>query len=373
MSQQQDDFQKLITKSKEVLIVVSEQPSDDAICGAFAIARILEKMQKTSSLLLNFEIPQRLSFLEKPKNTISNLSGIRDFVLLFNTSKNKILNIKHEEKSNQYEIRITPQKGTIDPRDFSFMPADFRFDLIIILGAENIEKLGKSYAENTDLFFEVPKINLDNHSGNSEFGQLNIIDMTSSSISEIISQITLEKYENILDKDIAQKLLAGIISATESFQKPNTTPKSMIMAAKLMKYKADQPTIIRYLYKTKSMPFLKLWGRAMARLNWDEKRKLCWSLISAEDFVQSHADSKDIPFVLEQIKENFFQGKIFAVIHSENPEKTKLSLQFSDSKMVQDAALFFEKESQDNRLEIEFKNQSLVAVEKIMLEKINQD
>ena len=41
--------------------------------------------------------------------------------------------------------------------------------------------------------------------------------------------------------------------------------------------------------KTQSFSFMKLWGRVMARLNWDENLKLAWSLVSIEDFVQSRS------------------------------------------------------------------------------------
>lgn len=370
MASNQTQLQSLINKSKEILLVLPENPSDELIASGFSLSLLLEKMQKNASLLLENEIPPRLSFLKQPENIIVSLSGSRDFVIVFNTEKNKILDVKCEQQDKQYEIRVTPQQGAINPKDFSFMPADFKYDLIIILGAENIGDLGQTYAKNTDLFFEVPKINIDNHGSNSEFGQFNMVDMTASGVAEILAQTTLDDFENLIDKEIAQALLTGIISATESFQKSSTTPKSMVIAAKLMKYKADQPTIIRHLYKTKSMPFLKLWGRVMARLNWNEERKLCWSMISAEDFVQSHASSRDIPYVLEQIQENFAQGQVFAVIYSENPERTTLAMRFSNSKIAGDVSALFEKENQSLNLVVDFDKKDLIQVEKILLEKI---
>lgn len=373
MENNQTELQKILDKSRQILVILPNHPTDELISSGIALSMLLEKMQKNSSLLLENEIPPRLLFLKQPKNIINNLSGSRDFVIVFNTEKNNILDVKCDQKEKQYEIRITPQQGAINPKDFSFMPADFKYDLLIILGAENIEDLGEVYAKNTDLFFEVPKVNIDNHGGSSEFGQLNMIDPTACGAAEILARIALENFESFMDKEISQAMLTGIISATESFQRPNTTPKSMVIAAKLMKYKADQPTIIRHLYKTKSMPFLKLWGRVMVRLNWNEEKKLCWSIISAEDFVQSHSSSKDIPYVLEQIQENFSQGRIFAVIYSENPQQTSLSMRFSNSKIARDLSALFERESQNTSLAVDFKQKDLIQVEKILLEKIGAD
>lgn len=370
MENSQTDLKKLLEKSDNILVILPQQPSDELISAGIALSLILDKMQKRSGLLLENEISPRLLFLKKPKKIINSLAGSRDFVIVFNTEKNNILDVKCQQKEREYEIRITPQRGAINPKDFSIMPADFKYDLLIILGVENIEDLGRIYANNTDLFFEVPKVNIDNHGGNSEFGQLNIVDMTASGAAEILAILAMENYENFMDKEIAQSMLTGIISATESFQKSNTTPKSMVVAAKLMKYKADQPTIIRHLYKTKSMPFLKLWGRVMARLNWNEEKKLCWSMLSAEDFVQSHATARDIPYILEQIQENFSQGHIFAIIFNENPGMTSLRFRFSNSNIARDVSALFEKENQNLSLGIDFDKKNLIQVEKILLEKL---
>ena len=44
--------------------------------------------------------------------------GARDFVLSFSTKYNKIINFRTEKKEDAFEIYITPEKESIDPRDF---------------------------------------------------------------------------------------------------------------------------------------------------------------------------------------------------------------------------------------------------------------
>jgi len=365
----ENDFKKLIEKAKKIILFVPEENHPDHIACAFALYHLLKKMGKSPAFFQNHPLSEKLSFLEKPEKIISDLSGSRDFVIIFNTEKNKIIDTKTEQEENQYKIIITPEKGSIHPKDFSFIPANFKYDLIITIGAESLEKLGKIYYENTDLFFEVPKINIDNHNSNDNYGQVNLVDSIASSPAEIIAKIALENYENLLDKDIAQALLAGIVSATESFQQPTTTPIAMIISARLMKFKADQPTIIRYLYKTKSLSFLKLWGRVMARLNWDKKDSFIWSLISEEDFVQSHSDKNDIPFILEEIQKNFSDGQVYAIIYAGENSNVSALLRFEDEKVAEAFTEKYELPTSKN-VSINFENKNLLDVEKEIMKNI---
>jgi len=371
MQEAAKEFQALLEKSKKILVITPPNPTDDQITSAFAICLFLEKKQKKVSYYLHHPIPNRLAFLPQPKNQTKSLNGLRDFVLIFKTKKNKIISVKNYEKDDSLIIRITPEKGSIDPRDFSFIPADFVYDLLIIVGASSLDSLGEIYAQNTDMFFEVPKVNIDNHSANENYGQVNLVDITSPALSEIVFE-NLEKIDSsIINSEIAQLLLCGIISATESFQKPTTTPHCMINAAKLMKYKADQPTIIQNLYRTKSLSFLKLWGRMMARLNWNEEEKLAWSLLSVEDFVQSRSTHKDIPFVIDEIQKNFSQAQIIAVFFSKTDRDSLARVRVTNEKkaelITQAFNLPLEKE-----FEISFEGKNLLEAEKHFLEKIKE-
>jgi len=369
MSSNKDDFHKIIERSNKILIFPPEKNTTDQIAASFSLYHLFKKMSKEVTLFLKQPLPEKLSFLKKPDKIIDDLSGSRDFVIIFNTKKNKIVDIKTRKEDGQYRIIVTPEKGSIDPRDFSFVPAQFKYDLIITLGIESLEKLGASYYDNTDLFFEVPKINIDNHGTNDNYGQINLVDSTASSPAEIIAELALEKYENLMDEDIAQSLLTGIISATESFQRPISTPTAMITAAKLMKYKADQPTIIRYLYKTKSLSFLKLWGRVMARLNWDKQAAFIWSLISEEDFIQSRADKNDIPFILEEIQKNFSDGRAYAIIYTGEKTGTNARIKFDNEKTALALAEIYDLPTSKDML-IKFPGKNLLEAEKDLLEKL---
>lgn len=183
-----EEFTKTIEKSENILIIIPPSNSFDSISSSFALYFLLEKMNKSVRIYHSQGLPDRLSFLLQPSNLTDSLSGSRDFKLIFETKKNKIVNVKTEEKDDQYIIHVTPEKGSIDPKDFSFVPAEFKFDMLIISESPSLDSLGNTYYNNTDLFFEVPKINIDYHAGNDNYGQINLVENTASSISEILAK-----------------------------------------------------------------------------------------------------------------------------------------------------------------------------------------
>jgi nanoRNase/pAp phosphatase (c-di-AMP/oligoRNAs hydrolase) len=325
-------LKSIVTKVKNVLILLPQNPDGDAIGASWAFSFFLEKIGVNSSVAFQESelAKNRYFFLPTPDNLVSEIKGARDFVLLFNTQYNKISGVRSEQNKDELKIYITPEKGAIDPRDFSFVPASYKYDLIITIGVPDKESTGKTYEDNPDLFYEVPLVNIDHHNHNENFGQLNFVNLTASSSSEIVYEILNYIDESAMDEAIANCLLSGIISATDSFQKRNTTPKALQIAATLMGKGANQQEIVRYLYKTQTFQFLKLWGRVMARLKWDEKLKFVWSVVTPEDLVESRARIADLPSILEKIKSNYSEGDIFCILFPESFDSIKVLLKSTE-------------------------------------------
>jgi nanoRNase/pAp phosphatase (c-di-AMP/oligoRNAs hydrolase) len=365
-------LQSLLAQAKNVLIFLPENPGSDAISSGWAIYFFLEKMGITSTLVLRDEYnsAEKFYFLPRPQTIIDNVAGTRDFILSFNTKYNKILKVKTEQLEEEMQIIITPQRGAIDPRDFSFVPAKFKFDLIITLDSPDKEAMGKNFEENPDIFFEVPVVNIDHHADNENFGQINFVMLTASSTAEVLYEM-MEKINPLLvDDKISSCLLSGIISATESFQRKNTTPRSMEIASKLMEKGADQQKIIRWLYKTQPLHILKLWGRVMARMNWDEERKLAWSLVGIEDFVQSRSNINDIPLVLEKIRDNYSEGKIFLVLYNEKENVIAGLAKFASVEAAKKFAISIGAEVKNESVSFKITDKNILEAEKEVLEKL---
>lgn len=95
------------------------------------------------------------------------------------------------------------------------------FDLIFVVGANNLPELGNIYAQNAGVFNKSFIISIDN---NGNFGKANVVDPQASSVSEMMTHIISGLGLNY-DQDIASNLIAGIYNATSNLTvnlKPDT-------------------------------------------------------------------------------------------------------------------------------------------------------
>lgn len=358
----QQQFHKLTRDAHDILILLPHHLNGDALSAAFALSSLFTKQDKKVTVAADAlkKHSALFSFLPQPQTLIETLSGARDFIISFNTKYNKINAIRSEEDAQEYRIYITPENGSINPRDFSFIPAQFKFDLVIVLGSPDKESLGKLYEDNADIFYEVPVINIDYHTKNDNFGQLNITDINASSTSEILTTLLQQTHLDWMDEHIAQCLLTGIISATESFQKKNTTPKSLHIASWLMDQGAHQQTIVQYLYKTQPLHLLKLWGRIMANLQWNESTKLMWAPVTVDDLAQSHSEADDLPLILEKIKTHYSTGSFFLLLFQESPHIIRGILKSTSPEVITTlATLWKEGRIEDDTFILNMKQPSL--------------
>ena len=158
--------------------------------------------------------------------------------------------------------------------------------------------------------------------------------------------------------------------STHNFQSKNTTPQTFLAASWLIEKGANQQEIVRNLFKTNSFSFMKLWGRVMARLQWDEDLKIAWSTLSLEDFVQSRTKPEELPLVLEKVKDNFAAGKYFAILFSETLDRSIALVRNNDSESLKNIQKLLGGEIKNNYLEIIFEGENILEAEKELLEKL---
>ncbi len=364
---------ELIEKSANILILIPEHASGDAFGAASGIGAFLENIGKEVTIAGSgiATVAEPFGFLKPPEHILPSISGVREFILSFNTEHNDIVSVRTERGESEYNIFITPEKGSIDPRDFSFVPAKFSFDLVITVGAPDKESLGKIFETNPDIFYEVPIVTIDHHAENDRFGQVNIIDITTSSTSEIATTL-LEKIDGkSLDARVAGLLLAGIVLGTESFQKKNLSPSALGAASRLMDKGADQHDIIFRLVNTQPLSLLKLWGRVMAGLKWNEERRLMWARVTPDDIVQSRSRLEDLPLILEKIRHHSSVGSLFMILSAESPTRTRALLKCHANNLLSEIAGHFpESKLRNDTLDISLPTASLEEAETIMLEKL---
>lgn len=285
MLNKEEQLSQLVKSHAQKILITKDEINGDLFGSLLAWGIFIGKYTKKDYPALYIprygKLKKIYNFLPEYPFVLSEISGVRDFILSFDTSYNDIENVRFEKKNGHLDIFITPQKGTINPKDFSFIPAKFSYDLLLTLGVSDFGDLGKAYEANSDLFFELPIINIDISQGNDNYGQLNIVNPMPSSLAEFSADLMLKIDESLVRDEIAKCLLTALVEATDNLKSSKVTPHTFDIAATLMERGGDHQEIITALYDTESLASLKLWGELLKRLK--EGDRIIWSYLKKED------------------------------------------------------------------------------------------
>ncbi len=305
----QEQILNLIDKSQNILLLTHAKADCDGLGSMISMYLALQGLGKNIVAATNDPAPDSLSFLPSI-NIVQNSVASNNFIISLDIQKTPLNKIKYKltEDKSTINIIVTPKIGRFKNEDVKLGQEEVNFDLIITFDTGNLEHLGPIYDDNAELFFKTPLINIDHHASNTDYGQINHVDMVAASTTEVMIGL-LENMEKrygkkFLNEDVATLLLAGLITDTGSFQHANTSPKAMEVAAKLLGMGARQQEIIKNIYKTKKLSTLKLWGTVLSKVETDPVYRLVWSSISKNDLNETGASAEESEGIIDDLLSN---------------------------------------------------------------------
>ena len=196
-----------------------------------------------------------------------------------------LLAMGHQLEKMGKQVTYAIKKGV--PPALAFLPGSEKiaddiehknFDLLITFGCSSRDRCGS--AKILNLTSKI--LNIDHHPDNNNFGHVNIVDHTKSSVAELVYDFFLY-HKWLISKDVATCLLTGIITDTGSFMHSNTQSSTLKTAAALMRKGAHVSKIIKHTYKSKPLAVLKAWGKAIENSFYDGKNKIIYSVMTETD------------------------------------------------------------------------------------------
>lgn len=330
-----------LNSSSSVLIILPPVSTPDAVAAGLALGNYLKRLDKDAVVLsADGKANNRVDFLPGYTEIARELNLSKGFVINVSTKRAEIGELSYKKEGDKLAIHLKAKAGEFLPEDVTFDSSKFPYDAVVVLGAPSLEDLGTFYGQNADLFFETPVINIDFKGANQGYGQFNLIELNTSSISEIIYDLINDIERDLVDHNIATSLLAGIIAETNSFQHSRTTPQSFMKASQLVSLGGNQQDIVNRLYKNKSMGFLKLWGRVLARLKHEPEHALAHSSVNRMDLEKSGASNDDASAILKEMHQQLGFAKIFAFFIETDARTTEVYISAPVSINLQ--SLFFE-------------------------------
>lgn len=307
---------ELITRSKRILIVSRDHAAIDALASVGACLSYLTKMGKAVDAVVQGHDKNRVpAFLPVAASVNSTLGAMRAFELTLDVSKTPLAELLYDVKDGKLNITVTPKSGEWSPQDVSFKHGQDRYDLVIAFDCPDLASLGALFKEHADFFYRTTIVNIDRDPTNEHWGQINLVNLNAVSSSEILFGLFETWNKNLVDEPIATALLAGMISKTQSFRTSNVTPKTLETASKLITMGAKREEIVHGLWRTKSVPTLKLWGRALSRLEQDRALGLVWTTLSRQDFLDSGASDHGLEGIVSELVAYSPEAKVVVVLH----------------------------------------------------------
>ena len=319
-----------INKASNILITGHASWNEETLTNALALKIFLEKIDKKSDIVIedggyadflkpsweNFSIFPKFSEI---KNSVSNLY---DFIVSINIADTEIEKIKYKVNGDNLDFYINLAQGNLSEEDISAQPSNFKYDLIIVLNTPDPELLGQIYQQNPQFFYNTPVINIDNQPSNEEYGQINCVEITCSSVAEILYSLFKECSGDKIDQEIATCLLGSIIYKTKNF-KTFVTPQTLSLTSQLIDLGGDKDKIIDTFYRSRNLNALKLWGKALNNLSSLKglDNKLIWTVLKSEDFQETATTEKELIDLIDEIVINIPKVNVVVVFYEQENDQ----------------------------------------------------
>jgi hypothetical protein len=252
--------QQLIDKLKtanNVLVTVSRNPSVDQLAACLGLTLLLNKQGKHTAAVFSGKVPSTLEFLKPDETLEKNTDSLRDFIIALDRAKADKLRYKVED--NVVRIFITPYKTSISQEDLEFSEGDFNVDLVIALGVHRQEDMDEAITAHGRILHDATVTSI-NTTPDGGLGAINWYDPQSSSLSELVTELTQSLDKDLLDNQIATALLTGIVSETDRFSNDKTSSQTMSASAALMAAGANQQLVASKLEEETTSPLVAIQG-----------------------------------------------------------------------------------------------------------------
>ncbi len=189
-------------------------------------------------------------------------------------------------------------------------------------------------------YFKTAKrtINVDHHISNAKgCGQINHVDAAASSASELVYDLMEEE---LVDASIAKAIYIGIIHDTGVFQYSNTSPRTLMTAAKLISYGFDFSRLIDETFYEKTYVQNQILGRALLESILFMDGRCIVSAIDRKTMDFYNAAPGDLDGIVSQLR--IIKGVECAIfMYQTGPQEYKVSMRSNGRVDVAAVASYF--------------------------------
>ncbi len=318
-----------ILRAKQILLITSEHASVDALASVIALGMVLQRLNKSfDAVVPNWDPKHYPDIFPKGVEIRSQVGAIHSFHLRVNLATTPLAELMYDVRDNILDITLVPKHGSWTLQDVGADQGEERYDLVIAIDSPDMMSLGVLAREQADFLYKTDIINIDCNPSNEYWGQMNVVDLNSVSNTEVLYHWLREWQPSMFDERLATTLLAGMIAKTKSFRSSHVTPRTLAASSELVSLGANREGIVHGLWRTRSVSTLKLWGRALSRLEQDRELGLVWTTLSTSDGLEAGANPDTLDGVVDELLSYAPEARVVALI-SERKEDVLVSLHAS--------------------------------------------
>ena len=236
------------------------------------------------------------------------------------------------------------------------------YDMVIFLDCSHKSRVCQH--QKLDIILESAySVNIDHHSDNSHFADLNLVSEISS-VGEML-HILFSQMNWQLNREISLCLYAAICFDTGRFAYDNTTPQTLEIAASLVSYNLSPNEIYQAIYENKTALSFKLLQIALENLVVNEDLGYAYTVIPLS--------APKAPFKLVDFIRQLKGIDVFIVIQAVNSQKVKVNLRSKQNFNVSEFAQHFGGGGHIRASGLIFEDRNLNSCQELIIKKLESD
>lgn len=236
------EIQEKLASSQKILVALPASSRYDQVAAALALSLSLQQAGKTASVISPTAMTVEFHNLVGVDKVGQKANGT-DLIVSLNYLMDNVEKISYNDDGGRLNLVIQPKAGAplLNEKAASFSFAGIGADLVFTIGIKNLGQLG---AVGLSTVNPETVINIDTRSDNTNFASINVIDIDSSSVSEVVFGL-LSGLGSPLDVDIAQNLLSGVWQMTQGLKRTDVGPDCYEVVAGCLRLGAQKPQEIQ--------------------------------------------------------------------------------------------------------------------------------
>lgn len=237
-------LKKDLDQANSILVLLPPEPDESLVSSSLGLFLSLQDLGKKTQIGCSNLNQSNLSKLPGLDNIKSSI-GAQNLIINFQFKEEDLDKVDYDaDDQGNFQLMIKPKSGSLPPdtKNINYTYSGAEADLVIVLGINSLEELGKLYSDEKKFLDQATIISLNKDSRPASFATHNLHTNSATSMAEIVSFLLL-KTQTKPTQEAANILLKEIYSTTNNLSTPRITADTFEIIASLVRNGAKPPIV----------------------------------------------------------------------------------------------------------------------------------